>query len=279
MNNDILYHEYFEMLFRESVMPFLNHTDIQIYYELSGDGPSILFIHGLGSSSRDWEKQVPFFAKDYRVITLDLRGHGRSSKPPGPYSIKMFAEDTAALVRGLGVQPLHIVGISMGGMVAFELGIHCPELVRSLVIVNSYPEVRVETLKEHWQVWRRFLILEVLGVRGTGVILGRHLFPKPEQDDLRALFVARWAENDKQAYRESLRAIVNWDVESDLRMIQCPVLVVASDQDYMPLGEKMAYTAKIEDAQLVVIEDARHAVTAERPEQFNAELVKFLSVL
>jgi len=265
-------------MYWEFVMPILSLPDVRIHYEVIGDGPPLFLIHGLGSSSRDWEKQVPVFASEYQVITLDLRGHGQSDKPPGPYSIRMFAEDTSTLIKELNVEPLHIAGISMGGMVAFELAVHFPELVRSLVIVNSYPEMRVETFSEHLQVWRRFLFLELLGMRGTGVMLGRHLFPKPEQGNLRALFVARWAENDKRAYRESLRAILNWDVEAHLGEITCPVLVVASDQDYMPLTEKEAYTAKMPDARLVVIEDARHAVTAERPEQFNAVLGEFLKI-
>lgn len=260
-------------------MPFHNLPNLSIHYEIYGNGPPLLLIHGLGSSSRDWEKQVPFFEKNYQVMTLDLRGHGRSEKPPGPYSIKMFVEDAVALIRALDVAPLHVVGISMGGMVAFELAVHCPELLRSLTIVNSYPEMRVESLGEHLQVWRRFLFLELLGTRGTGILLGRHLFPKPEQRKLREIFVKRWAENDKNAYRESLRAIINWDVEAHLSEIACPVLVVASDKDYMPLEEKQAYTTKIPNAKLVVIEDARHAVTAERPEKFNEVLGDFLSGL
>ena len=260
-------------------MPMLKLPNLKLFYEVTGDGPPLLLIHGLGSSSRDWENQVEPFSKKYQVITLDLRGHGQASKPPGPYSVRMFAEDTEALIRALGVAPLHIVGISMGGMVAFELAVHFPELLRSLTVVNSYPEVRVETFREHLQIWRRYLFLELLGMRGTGLMLGRRLFPYPEQADLREIFVERWAENDKRAYRESLRAIVNWDVEEHISKIGCPVLVVASDQDYMPLEEKKAYTAKIPNAKLVVIEDARHAVTAERPEQFNAALMEFLAGL
>jgi pimeloyl-ACP methyl ester carboxylesterase len=151
--------------------------------------------------------------------------------------------------------------------------------MRSLTVVNGYPEMRVETLKEHLQVWRRFLFLKLLGPRGTGVLLGRNLFPFPEQAELRETFVRRWAENDKRAYRESLRAIINWDVEQHLAEIRCPVLVVASDKDYLPLDEKRAYTARIPDAKLVVIENARHAVTAERPEQFNQVLINFLARL
>ena len=97
--------------------------------------------------------------------------------------------------------------------------------------------------------------------------------------DLRKIFVDRWAENDKRAYRESFKAILNWDAEAHLGEITCPVLVVASDLDYMPLGEKRAYTAKMPNAELAVIEDARHAVTAERPEQFNMLVKGFLDDL
>lgn len=258
-------------------MPVLQLQDLALYYEVTGDGSPLLLIHGLGSSSRDWEMQIEPFAKDYQVITLDLRGHGQSGKPPGPYSIRMFAEDTAALVRRIDILPAHVVGISMGGMVAFELAVHFPQLLCSLTIVNSYPEMRVETLQEHLQVWRRFLILELLGMRGMGRMLGGRLFPFPEQSDLRETFVSRWAQNNKRAYRESLRAILNWDVESRLGEIDCPVLVVASDQDYVTVEEKRVYTAKIPNAKLVIIEDARHAVTAERPDQFNTVLRDFLT--
>ena len=260
-------------------MQTIHLPDFRLHYDIAGKGVPLLLIHGLGSSGRDWEKQVPFFEKDYQVIALDLRGHGQSDKPPGPYSIRMFAEDTAALLCELEVESAHIAGISMGGMVALELALQFPELVRRLTIINSYPEMRVETFSEHLQIWRRFLLLELLGMRGIGVILAKRLFPKPEQGELRSLFVERWAANDKRAYRNSLRAIVNWDVEAFLGNITCPVFVVASDQDYMPLDEKRAYTTKMPNARLVVIEDARHAVTVERPDEFNKLLMEFLNTL
>lgn len=119
-------------------------------------------------------------------------------------------------------------------------------------------------------------MLDLFGMRKTGELLSRVLFIKPEQESLRKLFVQRWAENDRRAYRESLKAIINWDVEARLGEIQCPVLVVASDEDYLPLDEKRAYTKKIPHARLVVIDDARHAVTVEKPDEFNALVWKFL---
>ena len=258
-------------------MPKMHVNGIDVYYEMTGEGEPLLLIHGHGSSGRDWEMQVPHFAKSYRVLTFDVRGCGRSSKPKGPYSLRIFAEDTAALLQALDTGPVHVVGISMGALIGFELVLGFPKLVKSLTVVNGYPELRVETWRERWMVIRRFLMLDLLGMRKTGDLLSRVLFIKPEQENLRKLFVQRWAENDKRAYRESLKAIVGWDVESRLGEIQCPVLVVASDEDYLPLEEKQAYVSKIPNAKLTVIEDARHAVTVERPEEFNKMLDSFLA--
>lgn len=260
-------------------MPIIQIKDIDIYYEIKGEGDPLLLVHGLGSSARNWELQVSYFAEQYRVLTYDLRGHGRSSKPAGPYSMGLFAEDTAMLMQGLGIPAAHVVGISMGGMIAFELAVRFPHLLKSLVIVNSYPEMRVETAREHIEKWQRLLILELLGVRKMGEVLSKRLFIKPEQAELRRMFVERWAGNDKRAYQESLRAIFGWDVEARLGDICCPVLVIASDGDYLPLEQKRDYVARIPGARLTVIEDARHAVTAERPGQFNRILDEFLESL
>ena len=78
-------------------MPTIQINGIAEHYEIFGQGQPILFIHGLGSSSRDWEYQIDYFSKMYRVITIDVRGHGQSDKPPGPYSVPLFAADTAKL--------------------------------------------------------------------------------------------------------------------------------------------------------------------------------------
>jgi 3-oxoadipate enol-lactonase len=257
-------------------MPFIHVLGIDVYYEITGEGEPLLLIHGHGSSTRDWELQVEYFSKRYKVVTYDVRGCGRTSKPPGPYSIRMFAEDAAAFLQELRIRPAHVIGISMGGMIAFELTLDNPQLVKSMVVVNSYPEMRVETWTERLQVWRRFLMVDLLGMRKTGEILSKILFIKPGQEELRALFVEHWATNDRRAYRESLRAIIGWDVEPRLGEIQCPVLVVASDEDYLPLEEKRAYATRMPNAKLVVIEDARHAVIAEKPEQFNSIVDEFL---
>jgi len=257
-------------------MPTLQLRDIRLYYEVAGQGDPVVFIHGLGSSARDWEYQVPFFAPRYRVVVFDVRGHGRSDKPPGPYSVPLFAQDAAALIRALEAAPAHVVGISMGGMIALQLAVDEPALVRSLVVVNSGPELVVRTFRERLMILQRFLIVRLLGMRKMGEVLSQRLFPRPDQAPLRQMFVERWAENDPRAYREAMRALVGWSVADRLGDIRCPTLVIASDQDYTPVSAKEAYVARMPNARLVVIPDAHHAVTVERPEEFNQVLLDFL---
>ncbi len=258
-------------------MPKLSLGEISLSYEVTGEGQPLLFIHGLGSSGRDWELQVAFFSSHYRVVTFDLRGHGQSDHPPGPYSIRLFAADTAGLIERLGIAPAHVVGLSLGGMVAFQLAVDRPDLLRSLVIVNSGPEFVVRSFKDLLGVVQRFLIVRLLGMRRMGEVLAERLFPKPEHAPIREMFAARWAENDRRAYEAAMRAIVGWSVTEHLGEINIPTLVVASDQDYTPVAVKEAYVARMPRAELVVIEDARHAVPVEHPEAFNLALQAFLS--
>jgi len=94
---------------------------------------------------------------------------------------------------------------------------------------------------------------------------------------LRRIFVERWAENDKRAYFDAMKALVGWSVADRLGDIRCPTLVIAADEDYTPVSLKQAYVAKMVQAELVVIEDSRHGTPVEQPEQFNQALMTFLS--
>ncbi|MBP7962599.1 MAG: alpha/beta fold hydrolase [Caldilineaceae bacterium] len=257
-------------------MPTAHVNDIDLHYEELGSGPPLLLLHGLGSSSRDWELQVPVFAATHRVITCDVRGHGRSAKPPGPYSVLLFATDVAALLRHLGTGPVAVVGISMGGMIAFQLAVDAPALVERMVIVNSGPELVLRTWGERMQAWQRLALVQLLGMGGMARFLAPRLFPKPEQEEIRRTFTERWLENDKRAYIASLRALLGWSVADRLGEIRCPILVIAGDQDYTPLSIKEAYVAQLPQAELVVIPDSRHATPIDQPEAFNRTVGEFL---
>ena len=258
-------------------MPEMHINSINLYYEITGQGEPLFLIHGLGSSCRDWEKQLPAFSKHYQVITFDLRGHGQTQKPPGPYSMSLFAKDAAELIKALGISPVHVVGISLGGMITFQLAVDHPELAKSLVIVNAGSEVVARTLKDHWQVFFRFAIVYLLGMRKMGAVLSKRLFPKEEQASLRELFVERWAENDKRAYLETLRAIVGWSVTDQVHKINLPTMVLTTNNDYTPISAKESFVTKMPQAELVLIPDSRHATPVDNPEKFNEAVLSFLS--
>ena len=254
--------------------------DVELHCEIAGSGEPLLFIHGLGSCAEDWQSQIEYFRDRYRTITCDLRGHGRSTKPRGPYSIEVFARDLASLLRELEIGPTHVVGISLGGMVAFELAVDSPERVRSLVIVNSGPAVPAETFKQRLPLHVRLLYARVLGLRGMAKMIAKRLFPKPEQIGLQRAFIARLAANDPHCYLASLRAIfAGWSVADRLPEIRCPVLVLASDHDYTPVALKQAYAARLPNAKVVVVPDSRHALPMEKPREFNAAVAGFLAGL
>jgi len=167
----------------------------------------------------------------------------------------------------------------MGGMVAFELAIRFPQLLKNLIVVNCIPDMRIKSTWEYFDMWHKTLILKVMGARRIGMVLSKQLFPKPNHEQLRQNFVEEWVRNDKRAYQAALQAVFGWSVESHLREITCPVLMIASEHDHWSLDEKRAYLAKMPDARLAVIKDAHHAVAVERPEQFNRVLDDFLGSL
>jgi len=252
--------------------------DVELHCEVAGSGEPLLFLHGLGSCSEDWKDQIDYFRDRYRVVACDLRGHGQSSKPRQRYSIESFAEDVAALLRKLQTGPAHVVGLSLGGMVAFQLAVDAPELVRSLVIVNSGPAVPAGTFKQRLPLYIRLAYARLLGLRGMAKLIAKRLFPKPEQAELQRSFIARLAANDKHCYLASLRAIfAGWSVADRLAGIRCPVLVLVSDQDYTPVALKKAYATRLANSMMVVIADARHALPIEKPHEFNGALEEFLA--
>jgi len=260
-----------------SSMPDLRLRDIVIYYETDGTGEPVLFLHGLGSSSVAWEFQRQAFASRYRLIMPDIRGHGRSGKPPGPYTMALFAADIVGLLDALELPAAHVVGLSLGGMIGFQMAVDYPERVRSLVVVNAGPEVVPRTFKERWSVWQRQLLVNLFSMERIAENIGSRLFPEPQQAELRQMAIDGFAANDKAAYKAATRAILGWSVRDRLGQIRCPVLFVASDQDYTPVSAKELYLPEIPGARLVVIEHARHAVPLDQPQAFNEAVSDFLA--
>lgn len=259
-------------------MPTADINDIKIHFCDSGSKTAevVVLLHGLGSRGSDWEPQCRSLAKHYRVITIDLRGHGESSKPDHPYTFELFAADTRELLRSLNIEKYHLVGFSMGGMTAFQAAVDNPDNIISLTVINSAPAVAKETLALRWAIATRVLLINTLGMKNLGRVIARKLFPETSQRSLRQQFVEQMATNSKTGYLRALQAFRNWDVSAQLSSLTLPVLILASDQDYTPIHVKQTYTGKIPNARLTVIENSRHATPLDQPEKTTQVLLDFL---
>lgn len=260
-------------------MPILRANDADLFYSDAGQGETVLFLHGLGSSSVAWQPQIEALAPLYRVLALDARGSGKSRSlghPTGPFSPRQFADDARALLESLGAAPAHVVGLSMGGIIAFQLAVDHPRALRTMTIVNSGPELVARTFKQRAMIALRLSVSRLYGPRGMARMLAPKLFPKPEHEWLREQFRSEMARNDKAAYIATQRALVGFSVLDRIAEIACPALIVASDQDYTPVEAKQAYARRMQHAEVVVVTDARHALPIEEPEKFNPILLDFL---
>jgi pimeloyl-ACP methyl ester carboxylesterase len=188
-----------------------------------------------------------------------------------------LACDAGAVIRGLELGPCHVVGLSLGGMVAFQLAVDQPELVRSLVIVNSGPEVVARTFKERFAIALRRGMSSLLPMRWLGAMISGRLFPHDEQKALRAEFVARFAMNHRASYRRAMAAIVGWSVSDRLGSVTQPALVVSGDRDYTTAERKRRYVERMPRATLEVVEDSGHATPVDQPAAFNSVVLGFLS--
>lgn len=247
----------------------------RLYYQSAGAGRPLLLLHGLGSNSHDWEFQIPEFARHFHVIAPDLRGHGASARTGG-YSVERFAADTWQLLDQLGVPQADVLGYSMGGAVAMQMALDRPGGVHRLVLSNTLPSFRTDTLAKRWQLWSRLFLMGWLGPRRLSEVMSRRLYPRPDQAALRERVARRNAENDRNVYLETVRALTRWSVADRLDRLRLPVLVLSAEHDYFLRHETDAFVAALPDARAVHFPGTRHGLPLELPEPFNRAVLEFL---
>lgn len=241
----------------------------------AGEGPLLLLLHGLGSSSLDWQAQLEHFSQHYRVVALDLRGHGQSMQE-GPFDVPTLAADVA---RWLDEQPepAWVVGLSLGAMVALELALQLPNKIRGLVLVNGFSEFLLESPRERERYAQRLKWLRWFGMRPLAWWLARELFPGPELAQLRQTFRLRFVRsNKKKVYRALLAALPGWSARARLGTLWQPVAIISTTQDYLPLAKRVEQFASLPNASIHT-PPGHHAWPAEDPAGFNHLLQRILA--
>jgi pimeloyl-ACP methyl ester carboxylesterase len=295
-------------------MPTVEHAGASLHYEQHGHhGDPVLLIMGLGVDSTFWLRQTPLFAERHRVIVLDNRGVGRSSKPVGPYSIRLLAEDARAVLDAAGIARAHVVGLSMGGMIAQELALRDADRVGALVLAATYARIAVQPsptgsdppaaarLADHsveeTSVARAntvgaspLLLMADASPSALASLDMKRLFKLMVSLVLSSEFIARerellraWmqralVEGSVDAFVAQLRAALAHDVAAELARVRAPTLVITgTDDQLVPPRCSDELARLIPGATLVRIDGGPHGFNLERAEEFNRPVLEFLA--
>jgi len=243
---------------------------------MEGQGEPLVMIMGFSATSRGWIRQVPFFEKYYQVITFDNRGAGKSDKPMGPYSTRMMADDTLGLMDLLGIEKAHLMGASMGGMIAQELAINYPQRVMKLVLACTYAsqdETSGDTLEQ-----TRFL--QLTPEKKASAMIGL-AFNKPLYRFIfgllataQARFVGTSGTGGIAGQSEACRQHNTLD---RLPLITAPTLVIVGTGDKIikPISSEVI-AGKMPNAKLVRVGGGSHCFSFEMKNEFNREVLSFL---
>jgi 3-oxoadipate enol-lactonase len=250
-----------------------------LHHTVHGEaGPPVLLLHGLGSCAADWAPQLSALAPRYRVIAVDLPGHGASPLPRRRLTIEGMADGVAALAAAVAGAPAHLVGLSLGACVALRLALQVPALVRSLTLVNPFARARPDGPGALVRMAHRLLLLGTAPMPSLAAHVAGRLFPWPEQRPLYEAAVASLGTTSRRGYAAAMRALARFDARGQLAAIRCPTLVVAGDRDgVVPLGPKLRLGAAIPGARVEVVPASGHATPYDQPETFNRLLLDFLA--
>ena len=257
-------------------MAELDRDGVAIYYETHGPGsggatgPAFLLSHGYGATSQMWAKNLPALARDRKVVTWDIRGHGRSASPGDPdlYSEELSVGDMSALLDAVGEERAVIGGLSLGGYLSLAFNVRHPERVAALVLCDTGPGYRKDEPREQWNAMarRRADQLEAKGLAALG-----------EGAEVRA-GLHQGAEGLALAARHILTQRDSRVLDS-LGDIKVPTLVLVGSEDKPFLTAADVMAAKIPGATKAVIAGAGHAANLDQPDAFDEAVLSFLSTV
>ena len=257
-------------------MPVIDANGVAVGYDRAGDGPPLVLVHGAASDARDWRPQLAALSDEFTVVAWDEPGAGRSDEVPAGFALGDWADCLAALIERLDLGPAHVGGLSWGGTVALELYRRRPELVATLILIDTYAG------------WKGSLPAEEVEARVAGL---REMLAAPPADfdpTLPGLFAGEpppevvplleevAADVRPETMRIQLMLMAETDLRDVLPQIRVPTLLIWGDRDARsPLRVAYEFARVIPDAELVVIPDCGHVSNLERPAAVNQAIRAF----
>lgn len=265
-------------------MPTAKVNGTELFYEDTGKGKeAIVFSHGLLIGHFMFRRQVEHLKGRYRCIAYDHRGQGNSARTTGrAISMDTCYEDAAALIEALGVGPVHFAGLSMGGFVGLRLGARRPELVKSLILLNTSadPEPGAAIQYRIMNFIARYFGPGLVAKKVMPILFGTSFLDDPQRHDEAQAVLARLKSVDKAIWRAVNGAIERAGVEDEARTIKAPTLVIAGGEDAAINPEITARIAElVPKAKLVTLPNAGHTSSIEDPDGVNAAIDDFLKGL
>lgn len=262
----------------------------RVCYIDEGSGPALLFVHGIGASMTNWAPNIEYFKRRYRVIALDLPGFGKSDFADNDCTVEQFCGAILGLLEHLGVENVSVIGNSLGGLIALHMTLEHPELVLSLVLVDSagahaFPFLLKAALRKLPAGWIKpailFLISRLPKYGWAHRLAGfevRNEHTGAMVDEALALRDRPDLDSYLETYLRTARTALFTRLDERLGEIEKPVLLVWGRNDVgVPLKVGQRMNTLIRDSYLVVIQDAAHVPMLDQPEEFNTVVERFLA--
>jgi 3-oxoadipate enol-lactonase len=253
---------------------------IEITYEIHGKegAPWLVLSHSLASSVRMWDPQIEAFKDRYRILAYDMRGHGQTTAPAGPYSLEMLADDVLGLIKFLKIQKARYCGLSIGGMIGQTIALRGPGPFACMVLADTTHTQNADALKQ-WE--DRIRIAQAQGMAALVESTLERWFTEPYRKKNSPDFqkIRRLIETTPVAgYVGCGQAIMKLNTTARLKEIRLPVLAITGEQDGAAQGTR-TIGETVPGAKFIGIPQAAHIANVEQPEAFNRALREFLSSL
>lgn len=252
---------------------FAKAPGAQLYVRCDGEGIPLVLTHGLGDDHRFWDPCSDLLTPHHRVVRWDVRGFGTSTKAPGPYDLDLFASDLLAVLDHLEIETTHLVGLSMGGVIAQRFLLSHGERLRSATLVSTSSEIAERATAN----WRR--LADKVEADGFGRIDASRSFAPSfarSHPDVVAAAGKQTASNHPASYAAAARAVSEYSFGAELAAVRLPCLVVQGlDDQLTPPGGSVRLSRAISHARLLLLPDAGHSLPVENPLLFAAVLLAF----
>jgi len=262
-------------------MPKLKVNDVEIYYQVHGKGDPFVLIMGLRRNAEWWYGQIPALSKHFKILVFDNRGAGRTDKPKMDYSIRLFADDTAELMKSLNIKRAHVLGVSMGGYIAQELAINYPGMVRSLVLgctsaggeraLLMSPE-RMKKFTANEGLTPEQILQKDMDIYFSDKFIKDHPVKIKEFIEISLRYY-----QPPDAFERQFAACLKHDTINRLNRVHVPTLIISGDDDpLVPPENSRILRELMPHAELKYFHGCRHCFFIEEADQFNQRVLSFL---